>query len=199
MQDIVVIKRLRHSAILPAKATIGSIGYDLCSADYVTLQPNELKRVSTGISISDQPKLSAAFIYPRSSLELKWGLRVQLGVVDTDYKDEIFVLVRNLNNYVISISEGWKIAQLIFEPVLMPRIKELYQAVDQFQETSKLRVGGFGSTDPPIDLGVHCSNQLQYYEEGYEKCEGLGIHEPTRITGRQNCLLWSEENDSTDF
>ncbi len=88
------------------------------------------------------PDTSKAEIRSRSGLSLK-GIIVlnSPGTIDPDYKEEIKVILRNRNKTSYKISQGDKVAQLIFKQNNCPEIKGLVKG------NSQSRNGGFGSTD----------------------------------------------------
>lgn len=63
------------------------------------------------------------------------------GVIDEDYRGEVFVLLFNLSENDYKVSEGDRIAQLILERIVTPEAVE----VQNMDETVRGK-GGFGST-----------------------------------------------------
>lgn len=127
-------------AQLPVRKTEGSAGYDLSSAENVTINPSELKLVSTGLSIR-VPSSTYGRIAPRSGNVVKHGVTVDAGVIDSDYTGIVKVAVRNWGNESFSISKGDRIAQLIVEQIQLPDVT----SVNSLEHT-KRGDGGFGST-----------------------------------------------------
>jgi len=64
------------------------------------------------------------------------------GVIDEDYRGEVVVVLINHSNLNMTVSHGDRIAQLILETIVTPRVVE----VDKLEDTSR-GSGGFGSTD----------------------------------------------------
>jgi dUTP pyrophosphatase len=134
------IKKIVNHAKLPKRATPGSIGFDVSSAQHAALLPNQVTKVHTGLAVQ-VPKGLYLRIAPRSGLSLR-GLSVEAGVVDNDYTGEVIILLRNHTNKIINIKEGQRAAQFIFEQASIPCItitKELSQ--------TKRNTNNFGSTD----------------------------------------------------
>lgn len=135
----------RNNAIIPNRATEGSAGLDLyaCIDEDIILKAGESKLVPTGIAVELPTNEMAAFIYARSGLSTKFGVTLAngVGVVDSDYRGEIFVGLINLstNDYIIKKNE--RIAQMIIMPICNVYIVE----VDKLKETTR-GDGGFGST-----------------------------------------------------
>lgn len=139
---MIKIYRLNDDAIMPKLGTEGAAGYDLFSTeDDFELWPDDRRSVSTGITIEMQPNV-VAIIKPRSGLAVKYGIDVLAGVVDSDYRGEIKVVMVNLGGDPIKVLKGQAIAQVVFVPV----IHDVVEATGQISETARGN-GGFGSTD----------------------------------------------------
>lgn len=141
---ILNVKRLREETALPERKTEGSAGYDLCAcvAAPFTLEPGEMAMFPTGLA-AEIPQGTAGFIFTRSGLGIKHGVAVSngVGVIDSDYRGEIHVGLRNSSKYPYTIQPGERIAQLIILPVCLPQVRE----VEELSETQRGQ-GGFGST-----------------------------------------------------
>ncbi len=120
-----------------------SMNYEQCVAyNEELLQPDERKVFRTGVSVAI-PKGYYGRIAPRSSLAFKYGIDVLAGVVDSDYRDEIKVILINHGTEDVRFKHGERIAQLVIERVHMGHSV----FVDSFGEDEKTeRKGGFGST-----------------------------------------------------
>lgn len=130
---------------LPAYQTGGAAGMDIQAAlraETLTIGPGMRIAVPTGLHVSMPPTIEAQ-VRPRSGLALKHGLTIANapGTIDSDYRGEIHVLLINLGQDSIEIVDGMRIAQLIFAPVLHPKIIKS----DNLDETER-GSGGFGST-----------------------------------------------------
>src|SRR5947209_2425562 len=88
----------------------GDIAADLYSIEDVTVPPNQIKDVSTGIAL-ELPAEFGALIEDRSGLASK-GITTVGGVIDTGYRGEIRVLIGNLSSEPYQIRAGVRIAQL---------------------------------------------------------------------------------------
>lgn len=139
------IKRLSPQAILPTRATAGSAGYDLyaCLEAPRTIAPGAAVPVGTGIALGIDRVDVAAFIYARSGLACKHGLAPAncVGVVDSDYRGEVTVVLRNAGTEAFVVQPGDRIAQMVLAPVWLPTLQEVEQLEDTVRGT-----GGFGST-----------------------------------------------------
>ncbi len=140
----VKIKKLYPNARLPFYGTEFSAGADLCACldGAVTLQPNETRMISIGIA-AELPVGYAGLIFARSGLASKRGLAPanKVGVVDSDYRGEWFVPIRNHSDIAQTIEPGERIAQLVITPYLTAKFIES----EDLSETVR-GLGGFGST-----------------------------------------------------
>ena len=138
------VKKLDPRAILPTYGSLEAAGADLyaCLSEPLTVQPGEVAWVSTGIAL-EVPKGCAGLVYARSGLACKRGLAPanKVGVVDSDYRGEVKVVLLNHSNEVQEIKHGERIAQFVITPVLTPA----YEEVEELDNTDR-GVGGFGST-----------------------------------------------------
>ena len=102
------------TAKLPTKATDGSNGYDLYADEAVTIGPDEWKLVSTGLSWS-VPDGTCVLILPRSGLAAKHGVTVlnSPGLVDTDYRGIVKVILINHSKTTFTVNVGERIAQAL--------------------------------------------------------------------------------------
>jgi dUTP pyrophosphatase len=136
----IAVKKLRFDAIIPTRGSKDAAGLDLYAVDYITIPAGGRVLVPTGISISI-PKNTYFRIAPRSGLAYKNGIDVLAGVIDSDYRGEIKVLLINLSKDVFSIARGDRIAQGILELIDIPEVIEV-ESLDDTDRGS----GGFGST-----------------------------------------------------
>ena len=138
------VKKLNEKAVLPTYGSPEAAGADLyaCMDEAVTVQPGEVAWISTGIAL-EVPKGCAGLIYARSSLGTKRGLAPanKVGVVDSDYRGEIKVVLLNHSNEPQTVAPGERIAQFVITPVLTPAYEEVKELTDTHRGE-----GGFGST-----------------------------------------------------
>ena len=138
------VKRLKNNAIMPTYGSAEAAGADLyaCLSEPITILPGESVFVPTGLAM-ELPKGYAGLIYARSGLACKRGLAPanKVGVVDSDYRGEIKVVLFNHSKEPQTIEHGERIAQFVITPVLMPA----YIEVSDLDETER-GIGGFGST-----------------------------------------------------
>ena len=89
------------------------------------------------------PKGYFGAIFARSGMATKRGLRPAncVGVIDSDYRGEIIVALRNDSNTEQVITSGERIAQI----VIMPYLPIEFNEVNSLEDTER-GDGGFGST-----------------------------------------------------
>lgn len=164
-RKIMVPIELSEDAQIPTYANVTDAGADIYSIEDVTVHPGETVLVHTGIKVAI-PDGYEIQIRPRSGLSLKTNMRIANapGTIDAGYRDEIGVIVTNIDNPIkdityefdkdgrpiitsilhgsdISITKGQKIAQMVLSPV--PRIE--FIPVHKLIEDGN-RGGGFGHT-----------------------------------------------------
>ena len=142
--EAIRVKKLREGALLPTYGTTQAAGADLyaCLEAPLTIAPGETAWVPTGLAL-EVPEGCAGLVYARSGLATKRGLAPanKVGVIDSDYRGEITVVLYNHGSEAQTISSRERIAQLIITPVLTPA----YTETDRLTETLR-GTGGFGST-----------------------------------------------------
>lgn len=139
---IVNFKLKDTSVKVPYKASVGSTGYDICSNEETIIKVGQIKLIKTGLYCSF-PKGFDMQIRSRSGISLKHGVSVlnSPGTVDSDYRDEIGVILINHGDKEYEIKKGDRIAQIVFVKCIEPDIKVITNISDNSN-----RNGGFGST-----------------------------------------------------
>lgn len=153
-------------AKIPQYANTSDSGMDVYALDDYTIAPGETKLIPTGIKFALPPGYEIQ-VRPKSGRALKTKLRIANtpGTVDAGYRDEIKVIVENieppikdieydfddngtpiiksiLHGAAHTIGKGEKFCQL----VLMEVPKAALYRVEQVGEIGENRGGGFGST-----------------------------------------------------
>lgn len=135
--------RLREA--VPTYATVGSAGLDLraCLHGDVLLEPGKAELIPTGLAIHIGDPGYAALILPRSGLGHRNGIVLGnlVGLIDSDYQGQLMVSCWNRSETAFRIEPMARIAQLVFVPVIQPRLR----VVESFEESER-GSGGFGST-----------------------------------------------------
>ena len=125
--SVIRVKKLNENAILPTYGSAEAAGADLyaCLEEPVTVQPGETAWIPTGIAL-EVPKGCAGLVYARSGLGVKRGLAPanKVGVIDSDYRGQIHVVLLNHGKTEQTIQHGERIAQFLITPVLTPADEE---------------------------------------------------------------------------
>ena len=162
----VAIEKCHPDAIVPQYANTSDSGMDLYALEDYVIAPGETKLIPTGIKIALPPGYELQ-VRPKSGRALKTKLRVANtpGTIDAGYRDEVKVIIENIEAPIKDISyefdddghikitsilhgtnqyigKGEKFAQL----VLMEVPKAVFYAVDNVSAIEGDRGGGFGST-----------------------------------------------------
>ena len=134
------VKRLTETAKLPTKAHPGDLGFDLYSNVSMFIKKGDAGLIPTGIAV-EFPYGIGGIIKDRSSMAAI-GVVSSGGVIDSQYRGEIMIVLRNLSNGARFIEAGQKVAQLILVTVINEEIEE---TTEPFLQT--IRGGkGFGSS-----------------------------------------------------
>ncbi|TYJ56483.1 hypothetical protein B9479_002730 [Cryptococcus floricola] len=152
------IQLLSEKATLPTQGSAYAAGMDLYSAEDKTIPAQGRALVDLRLSIA-VPAEHYGRIAPRSGLASKHGIQTGAGVIDSDYRGPVMVLLFNhsdvefegmawqfltvaqLKRVVLLVKHGDRIAQLILERISLPALRQ----VDTLPTTVR-GAGGFGST-----------------------------------------------------
>lgn len=132
--------KLADGATPPKRMTDGAAGYDLFALNDETIRANETKIIKTGIYV-ELPDGWEMQIRPRSGLSVKFDVLQVLGTIDSDYRGEIGVIIKNVGSEPFTVNAQDRIAQAVFNRVELPELV----AVNELSHT-KRGSGGFGST-----------------------------------------------------
>ena len=137
------VYKLHNNAILPKHATSQSACFDISAHGDHTVIARHGAAIPTGL-ILDIPEGYSVRIHARSGLAYKKGINLLNceGIIDSDYTDELKILLYNTSNIDFHIKHGDRIAQGELVKSLDYTIEECYTAPSQKTD----RVGGFGST-----------------------------------------------------
>jgi len=133
------IKKISIDAILPTRGYDTDGGMDLYTNKNIKCYPRQTTKIPTGIAM-EIPETYVGSIRDRSSLGAK-GIHVLGGVIDENFRGQIFICLHNLTNLVYEIKKGDRIAQILIHKVHKFELIE----VDELDETER-STGGFGST-----------------------------------------------------
>lgn len=122
----------------PTKGTKESVGYDLYSPVSITLKAKQVTKIDTGVQLI-MPQWIWAQILDRSSMG-KNGMKVFGGVIDPDYMGTLGIMIYNSTNHDYAVTEGDRIAQLVFHYAITPKLEQAPITL------AKRGENGFGST-----------------------------------------------------
>jgi dUTP pyrophosphatase len=137
------IYRISENAIFPKFATQQSACFDISAyGDHVVPAKHSIA-IPTGL-ILDIPEGYSVRVHPRSGLAYKKGITLlnAEGIIDSDYTDELKIILHNTSNIDFIIHHGDRIAQGELVRSLDYTLEECYTTPTQKTD----RVGGFGST-----------------------------------------------------
>ena len=131
----------------PAYATDGAAAMDLRAAldegEVITLAPGERALIPTGVHISPETSDVVAIVAGRSGLGIKHGVTLSnsIGVIDSDYRGEVCVILVNLSNEPFTITDGERIAQMV-----IARHEQVEWCECEVLGETDRGAGGFGHT-----------------------------------------------------
>lgn len=125
---------------MPTYGHQGDACFDLYARERTTVAPGERVQVKTGLKM-EIPDGYVGFIWDKSGISHKGGLKTLGGVIDSTYRGEIMVGLINLSKEPYTFEKGNKVAQMCIQRREDVRIVE----VEEISETARGE-GGFGST-----------------------------------------------------
>ena len=141
------IKKITEDAVIPTAATSGSGAYDLYCPIMVMIPANKRAIIPLKFAM-EIPKGYVADIRPRSGYSAngfvgrnngRHDCDVLLGTIDSDYRGEIGVILKNSSDRAFIIDKGQRIAQMLIHKAEQVTFNE----VDNLTETAR-GDGGFG-------------------------------------------------------
>ncbi|MFH1706565.1 MAG: dUTP diphosphatase [Planctomycetota bacterium] len=124
----------------PGYAHEGDAGFDLRAAEAAILKPGERRLIAAGIKVAI-PAGFVGLIWDRSGLAARQGIHVLAGVVDSGYRGEVKVVLKNLGDADLAVTVGMRIAQMLVQPVAAATLEFVTEL-----DNSSRGEGGFGST-----------------------------------------------------
>ena len=134
---------MNDDARMPERKTPQSAGYDIVSNEDTRIPARGRQLVGTG-RILAIPEGYYGRIASRSGLSLKHGIEVGAGVIDSDYRGEIKILLYNHSDVEFIVSRGDRVSQLILEKISTPDVFRVERENELVYTTRG--VDGFGST-----------------------------------------------------
>ena len=120
-KDVTEDINLYNEYELPQRDSDSTAGYDIYLLQDLIIEPNEIKKIPTGIK-SFFEKDEVLFLIVRSSTGFKYNIRLcnQVGVIDADYynnqnnEGHIWLKIQNEGKEKVIIPQGEAIVQGIF-------------------------------------------------------------------------------------
>jgi dUTP pyrophosphatase len=148
------VKLLDPEAKVPVKGSTEAAGWDIYCHETVTVPAGEQSKISTKIAI-ELPKGYHGQLHIRSSLSTKYRARVEAGIIDSDYRGKVFIILSNNSNVELTLNKGERIAQLTI--VEDPQV--VVTVTDNLGQTER-NAGGFGSTGTKDIMNKKTTNAI---------------------------------------
>jgi len=110
------VKKLSTQPRVPMKGTARAAGHDLYANKGTDVSARGQAIVGTGIAIG-LPHNTDGRIAPRSSLAVKHPVTTNAGVIDSDYRGEVKVVLAYLGDQPYRVGKGDRIPQLIIQQI----------------------------------------------------------------------------------
>lgn len=136
------IHRLDPTVEMPKYARDGDAAFDLRAAEEKLLAPGEKAIIKTGIQMAI-PAQHVGLIWDRSGLAAKHSIHCLAGVIDSQYRGEVGVVLKNLGDASFLIEKNMRIAQMLIQPFASANISE---SSEKIPEDTARGTGGFGHT-----------------------------------------------------
>ena len=141
-------QRVHPDAKVPAHATDGARGFDLCAwwdghEQFKILKARQTLMVGTGWKFG-LPEPYGLFVLPRSGKGARQGIVLGnlVGLIDSDYQGELMVSAWNRSGTAFTLQPLERLAQMVIVPVVQAQ----FRVVEAFAQVSERAAGGYGST-----------------------------------------------------
>ncbi|HEX3099766.1 MAG TPA: dUTP diphosphatase [Patescibacteria group bacterium] len=133
-------KKLDETAILPTRGSEHAAGLDMYASESGVIPAHGFSSIHTSVAVA-VPLGYYARIASRSGLSAKNGIFTLAGVVDSDYRGEVIVVLANHSDVDHEVKAGDRIAQMVIESIILPEP----EFVENLEDTER-GAGGLGST-----------------------------------------------------
>ena len=123
--------KFSHDAICPTRSSTHAQGFDLYFLEDVIIPPSNVRIVRTDI-VFNIPSGYFDKVHSRSSFALQFT-DVGSGVIDADYGGPVAIIFFNFSHKVFEISKGTRFAQVIFQKIATPTLREINKFEDSTQ------------------------------------------------------------------
>tara|TARA_B100000963_G_C22438481_1_gene585425 strand:- start:192 stop:620 length:429 start_codon:yes stop_codon:yes gene_type:complete len=135
------VKLLSENATVPTRGSDQSAGWDLYAADDVIVPARGKAIISTDIAVAISTNYYGR-IAPRSGMSWKNHTDIGAGVIDSDYRGPVGVVMFNHADSDLQIDKGDRVAQLVIEQISTQPLVVVEGDLDDTERGE----GGFGST-----------------------------------------------------
>ena len=118
--------------LAPTRGTPSAAGLDLYCAESVTILPGGKSIIDTGVKLA-LPHGTYGRVAGRSGASYTKHFVIAGGVIDSDYRNNIKIIVFNIGKEPIKIEKYSSIAQLIVERIYLPYL----EFVEELPETER--------------------------------------------------------------
>ena len=167
---------------VPTKAYGDAAGYDLFAAETVTMLPHSCEGVNCKFYMAI-PQGYFGKVFSRSGLTKHQIIMAEAGVIDSDYRGEIFVILINHGREIYTVEVGERVAQIIF----MKKENVEFIKVNKPTDLGKTKRGsfGFGSTGIKKKLKIESDDEDEkviIVEEAFMSENGKEVIKEKTIT-----------------
>ena len=136
------IKRLDKSIELPKFQREGDAALDIRSSEDCVLKVGERRVVKTGL-IFEIPLGYAGLIWDRGGMAAKHGIHTMAGVLDSNYRGELMIVLKNLSEEDFNIEKGMRIAQMLIQKVENMDVEEVEEVSDTNRGEGRFSSSGY--------------------------------------------------------
>ena len=137
------VQCLWDSVVLPVRGAVGTVGYDISVASGCVIPAHGKGSVDTGLALS-LPLGTYTWIAPQLGLAYRHFIDMGVGVVDSDFRGKIKVILFHHSVEDLTVQAGDRIAQLILKRINTPPVRKVAVLEDTDHGND-----GFGS------MGMH--------------------------------------------
>ncbi|HII71625.1 TPA: dUTP diphosphatase [Candidatus Woesearchaeota archaeon] len=127
----------------PSYTRDNDAAFDLRSREELVLKAGERRTVKTGLKMAI-PDGHVGLIWDRSGHAHKHGIHCLAGVIDSEYRGEVGVVMKNLGENDFTIEKNMRIAQMLIQPVVTAKLVAV-ESEEDLGDTNR-GAGSFGSS-----------------------------------------------------
>jgi dUTP pyrophosphatase len=113
----------------------------ITSKTKIPIPPKSRISIPTGVRM-ELPSNMECVIRPRSGISFKSGLEAIIGTIDSDYRGEVKVILKNTTDMTVNINVNDRIAQAVFQY----KINNPIEFVKEVKFNTERNENGFGSS-----------------------------------------------------